>query len=81
MFVLAVIISPFFHAYPRIIQLLAMKRVGVLQGGIPLAIDEKVIPPSQRLKIAQYAELASPYASSIAYSDNNEKSKDGEMFG
>ncbi|KAJ7484610.1 delta 9-fatty acid desaturase protein [Mycena latifolia] len=54
-------------------NLLAMKRVGVLHGGIPLAVDDKVIPPSQRLKIARYAELSSPYASSTAYSDHDEK--------
>ncbi|KAJ6500907.1 hypothetical protein C8R45DRAFT_1071408 [Mycena sanguinolenta] len=45
-------------------NLLAMKRVGVLHGGIRLAADEKAIPPAQRLKIAKYAEL-----SSSAYSD------------
>ncbi|KAJ7749286.1 delta 9-fatty acid desaturase protein [Mycena maculata] len=54
-------------------NLLAMKRVGVLHGGIPLAVDDKAIPPSQRLKIARYAELSSPYASSTAYSDHDEK--------
>ncbi|KAJ7668660.1 delta 9-fatty acid desaturase protein [Mycena polygramma] len=56
-------------------NLLAMKRVGVLHGGLPLAVDEQAVPPSQRLKIARYAELASPYASSTAYSDNTEKEK------
>ncbi|KAF7358997.1 Acyl-CoA desaturase [Mycena sanguinolenta] len=45
-------------------NLLAMKRVGVLHGGVRLAADEKAIPPAQRLKIARYAEL-----SSSAYSD------------
>jgi stearoyl-CoA desaturase (delta-9 desaturase) len=50
-------------------QLLAMKRVGVLHGGMPQGLDEKVIPPSQRLKIARYTELSSPYNSSTAYSD------------
>jgi len=46
-----------------------MKRVGVLHGGMPQGADEKLIPPSQRLKIARYSELSSPYASSAAYSD------------
>ncbi|KAF7326369.1 Acyl-CoA desaturase [Mycena venus] len=54
-------------------NLLAMKRVGVLHGGIPQGVDEKVIPPSQRLKIARYAELSSPNASSTAYSDLDDK--------
>ncbi|KAJ6571158.1 hypothetical protein B0H19DRAFT_935971 [Mycena capillaripes] len=48
-------------------NLLAMKRVGVLHGGIPLAIDDKAIPPAQRLKIARYTELSS--SSSTAYSE------------
>ncbi|KAJ6486729.1 delta 9-fatty acid desaturase protein [Mycena sanguinolenta] len=52
-------------------NLLAMKRVGVLHGGIPQGVDEKLIPPSQRLKIARYAELSSPNASSAAYSDHD----------
>ncbi|KAJ7759652.1 delta 9-fatty acid desaturase protein [Mycena metata] len=52
-------------------NLLAMKRVGILQGGIPLAVDERVIPPSQRLKIARYAELAS--SGSSGYSEYDEK--------
>ncbi|KAJ7935091.1 delta 9-fatty acid desaturase protein [Mycena leptocephala] len=45
-------------------NLLAMKRVGVLQGGIPLASTKRPSP----LAAAQdcpYAELASPYASSM----------------
>jgi stearoyl-CoA desaturase (delta-9 desaturase) len=41
-----------------------MKRVGVLHGGIRLAVDDKFVSPAQRLKIAKYAEL-----SSSAYSD------------
>jgi stearoyl-CoA desaturase (delta-9 desaturase) len=36
---------------------------------MPHGLDEKLIPPSQRLKIAKYTELSSPYASSAAYSD------------
>lgn len=46
-----------------------MKRVGVLHGGMPQGVEEKAIPPSQRLKIARYTELSSPYASSAAQSD------------
>ncbi|KAG5350974.1 hypothetical protein C0989_008414 [Termitomyces sp. Mn162] len=49
--------------------LLAMKRVGVLHGGHPHGLEDKAIPPSQRLKIARYTELSSPYGSSTAYSD------------
>ena len=52
-----------------LLQLLAMKRVGVLHGGMPHGLNDKVIPPSQRLKIARYNEMTSPYASSTAYSD------------
>lgn len=50
-------------------NLLAMKRVGVLHGGMPQGVDDKAVPPSQRLKIARYNELSSPYGSSTAYSD------------
>ena len=45
-----------------------MKRVGVLHGGMRQGLDDKIIPPSQRLKIARYNEM-SPYGSSTAYSD------------
>jgi stearoyl-CoA desaturase (delta-9 desaturase) len=52
-------------------QLLTMKRarVGMLHGGMPQGLDEKVIPSGQRLNIARYTELSSPYNSSTAYSD------------
>jgi stearoyl-CoA desaturase (delta-9 desaturase) len=51
-------------------QLLAMKRVGILHGGAPHGLeDSKSIPPSQRLRIAQYNELAGPYASGTGASD------------
>ncbi|KAJ6520626.1 delta 9-fatty acid desaturase protein [Mycena vulgaris] len=46
-------------------NLLAMKRTGILHGGIPHVLDDKFVPPSQRLKIARYSELGS----SSAYSD------------
>ncbi|KAF9003440.1 delta 9-fatty acid desaturase protein [Cyathus striatus] len=49
-------------------NLLAMKRVGVLAGGAPHGLEDKAIPPSQRLKIARYNEIGSAY-SSAAYSD------------
>ncbi|KAF8723813.1 hypothetical protein AX14_009161 [Amanita brunnescens Koide BX004] len=50
-------------------NLLAMKRVGVLHGGAPHGTEDKVVPPSQRFKIARYNELSSAYGSSTAYSD------------
>jgi stearoyl-CoA desaturase (delta-9 desaturase) len=50
-------------------NLLAMKRVGVLDGGHAHGNEDKIIPPSQRLKIARYNELGSLYGSSTAYSD------------
>ncbi|OQV20657.1 Acyl-CoA desaturase [Hypsibius exemplaris] len=40
-------------------NLLAMKRVGILQGGHPHAVEENSVPPSQRLKITRYDELSS----------------------
>jgi len=50
-------------------NLLAMKRVGVLHGGQPHGNEERAIPPSQKLRIARYNEMGSPYASSTAQSD------------
>jgi len=50
-------------------NLLAMKRVGVLHGGMAHILDETRIPPSQRLKIARYNELSSAYSSSATGSD------------
>lgn len=44
-----------------------MKRVGILHGGHPHALDDKLIPPSQRLRIARYNELGT--FSSSAMSD------------
>ncbi|KAK7062736.1 stearoyl-CoA 9-desaturase [Paramarasmius palmivorus] len=51
-------------------NLLAMKRVGVLYGGHPHALDEKVVPPGSRLKVAKYTELASFSSSSSAWSSD-----------
>lgn len=50
-------------------QLLAMKRVGVLHGGAPHGLEDKVIPPSQRLRIARYNEIGGSGYSSAALSD------------
>ncbi|KAH9852508.1 delta 9-fatty acid desaturase protein [Lenzites betulinus] len=50
-------------------NLLSMQRVGVLHGGMQQGLDDKRVPPSQRLRVARYNELASPYASSTAASD------------
>ena len=55
--------------YLYLYQLLAMKRVGILHGGTVQGLDDKTVPPSQRLKIARYDEVGSPYGSSTAYSD------------
>ncbi|KAI0053187.1 delta9-fatty acid desaturase [Auriscalpium vulgare] len=49
-------------------NLLSMMRVGVLHGGAPHGLEDKAIPPSQRLRVARYSELSSPY-SSTAQSD------------
>ncbi|KAJ6468120.1 hypothetical protein C8R47DRAFT_809047 [Mycena vitilis] len=53
-------------------NLLAMKRVGVLHGGVPLAVDDKFIPPSQRLKVARYTELSSSSGTAYSASDDEE---------
>lgn len=52
-----------------LVQLLAMMRVGVLHGGQPHGSEEIRVPPSQKLRIARYNEMGSPYASSTAHSD------------
>ncbi|KAF8271839.1 delta 9-fatty acid desaturase [Lactarius quietus] len=50
------------------LKLLSMMRVGILQGGAPHGLDDKAVPPSQRLRVARHNELSSPY-SSAALSD------------
>lgn len=52
-------------------NLLSMMRVGILDGGHPHGLDDKSIPPGQRLRIAQYNEIGSGYGSS-AMSDGGE---------
>ncbi|KAF9254561.1 hypothetical protein L218DRAFT_968067 [Marasmius fiardii PR-910] len=54
-------------------NLLAMKRVGILNGGHPHALDDKTVPPGSRLKVARYTELSNPasYSSSTAWSDDD----------
>ncbi|KZT10376.1 delta 9-fatty acid desaturase protein [Laetiporus sulphureus 93-53] len=49
---------------------LSMMRVGVLIGGTQHGLDDKNIPPSQRLRIARYNELGSGNASSTAVEDS-----------
>ncbi|KAI0728866.1 delta9-fatty acid desaturase [Fomitopsis betulina] len=54
---------------------LSMMRVGVLHGGMQHGLDDKNIPPSQRLWVARYTELASSgSASSTACSEVDEES-------
>jgi hypothetical protein len=68
-----------------------MKRVGVLLGGAPHANDigsarskmgEKMIPPSQRLKIAKYSEIKHPesYESTTAWEDEGELEQDVHLL-
>ncbi|KAI0790362.1 delta9-fatty acid desaturase [Abortiporus biennis] len=49
-------------------NLLSMKRVGILHGGHQHGLQDKAIPPSQRLRVARYNEMGSGYNSS-AWSD------------
>ncbi|EPS98351.1 hypothetical protein FOMPIDRAFT_1061396 [Fomitopsis schrenkii] len=54
---------------------LSMMRVGVLHGGMQHGLDDKNIPPAQRLRVARYTELSSSgSASSTACSDVDEES-------
>ncbi|CAL1709075.1 unnamed protein product [Somion occarium] len=49
---------------------LSMLRVGVIHGGCQHGLEDRAVPPAQRLRIARYNELSgSPYASSTAWSD------------
>ncbi|KII91173.1 hypothetical protein PLICRDRAFT_37880, partial [Plicaturopsis crispa FD-325 SS-3] len=52
-------------------NLLAMQRVGILSGGHPHGLEDRAIPPSQKLRIARYNEIGSGYGSS-AVSDGGE---------
>jgi len=57
-----------------------MKRVGVLHGGTAHGLEDKTVPPSQRLKVARYDELsASPYASSPASDGEGPGERDDEQ--
>lgn len=47
-----------------------MKRVGVLDGGTAHGLEDKAIPPSQRLRIARYNEMGSGYGTESALSDD-----------
>ncbi|KIM85791.1 hypothetical protein PILCRDRAFT_96315 [Piloderma croceum F 1598] len=53
-------------------NLLSMKRVGVLHGGMAHGTEDKAVPPSQRLRIARYNEMGSPYASSALSQSDGE---------
>lgn len=67
MFVVAILNSRIALTY--LVQLLSMKRVGILHGGVPHGLDEKAIPPAQRLRIANYHEIFGSPGSSTALSD------------
>ncbi|EIN08842.1 delta9-fatty acid desaturase [Punctularia strigosozonata HHB-11173 SS5] len=47
-------------------NLLSMKRVGILHGGHPHGLDEKTIPPAQRLRIARYSEMGNYSSSALS---------------
>ncbi|TFK47579.1 delta 9-fatty acid desaturase protein [Heliocybe sulcata] len=47
-------------------NLLSMHRVGILQHGYRQGLDDKAVPPAQRLRIARYSELGSSTAVSDA---------------
>ncbi|EEB95610.1 hypothetical protein MPER_05387 [Moniliophthora perniciosa FA553] len=54
-------------------NLLAMKRVGILYGGHPHALDDKTVPPASRLKVAKYTEFGLSSSSAWEASDENLK--------
>ena len=52
-----------------------MYRVGVLHGGVQHGLDDKTIPPGQRLRIARYNEMGG--YSSTAVSDAGGSDNEG----
>jgi stearoyl-CoA desaturase (delta-9 desaturase) len=53
-------------------NLLAMMRVGVLRGGQPHGSEDKMIPPSQKFRVARWSELSGSGYGSSAVSDSGE---------
>jgi stearoyl-CoA desaturase (delta-9 desaturase) len=49
-----------------------MKRVGVLHGGVPHGLEDKTIPPSQRLRIVRYNEIGGSEHNSAAHFDDKD---------
>ena len=52
-----------------------MMRVGVIHGGMQHGLDDKNVPPGQRLRIAKYNEVGG--YSSTAVSDNGMSDNEG----
>lgn len=42
-----------------------MMRVGVLHGGMPQALEERAIPPSQHLRVMRYSEAVQSRATGV----------------